>query len=99
MFSSPKATSFATLAITAWSSGSWKTDATVPTSRAGSVSRVSAPPTTTRPAKTPPWKCGTSPAIARRSVDFPEPDGAEQRDVLALAELERDAVEHRRAGT
>ena len=30
---------------------------------------------TTRPSNRPPWKCGTSPASARRSVDFPEPDG------------------------
>ena len=29
------------------------------------------PPTSTRPAKRPPWKCGTSPASARSSVDLP----------------------------
>ena len=33
------------------------------------------PAIVTRPAKRPPWKWGTSPARARRSVDFPEPDG------------------------
>ena len=27
-----------------------------------------------RPAKVPPWKCGTSPLAARSSVDLPEPD-------------------------
>ena len=27
------------------------------------------------PRTTPPWKCGTSPASARKSVDFPDPDG------------------------
>ena len=75
MFSRPKAISFATCAITIWSSGSWKTDATMPASWAGRASRVSSPPTTTLPEKTPPWKCGTSPASARRSVDLPEPDG------------------------
>ena len=37
--------------------------------------RVSSPPTSTRPEKRPPWKCGTSPASARSSVDFPDPDG------------------------
>ena len=35
MFSSPKATSFATRVITIWSSGSWKTEATVPASCGG----------------------------------------------------------------
>ena len=29
---------------------------------------------TTVPANVPPWKCGTSPAAARSSVDFPDPD-------------------------
>ena len=74
-FSSPKATSFATMVITTWSSGSWKTVATVPASSAGRARRVSSPATTTRPAKRPPWKCGTSPASARSSVDLPDPDG------------------------
>ena len=74
-FSRPNATSFATRLITAWSSGSWKTEATCPTSDAGADSRVSRPATITRPAKTPPWKCGTSPASARRSVDLPPPEG------------------------
>ena len=46
-------------------------DATVPASSAGRAARVSRPATTTRPAKRPPWKCGTSPASARRSVDLP----------------------------
>ena len=53
-FSSPNATSFATRLITIWSSGSWKTDATVPASSAGRVSRVSRPATTTRPENVPP---------------------------------------------
>ena len=34
-FSSPKATSFATIVITTWSSGSWKTVAAVPASSDG----------------------------------------------------------------
>ena len=74
-FSSPKATSLATIVITTWSSGSWKTVATVPASSAGRARRVSSPATTTRPSKRPPWKCGTSPARARSNVDLPEPDG------------------------
>ncbi len=74
-FSSPNATSFSTTVITTWSSGSWKTVATVPARSAGRATRVSRPATTTRPAKVPPWKCGTSPARARTSVDLPEPEG------------------------
>ena len=74
-FSSPNATSFSTRVITTWSSGSWKTEATVPASSAGPCERVSSPPTSTRPEKRPPWKCGTRPASARSSVDLPLPDG------------------------
>ena len=33
------------------------------------------------------------------SVDFPDPDGPSKRDVLAVAELQRDVVEHRRTGS
>ena len=40
---------------------------------------VSCPPTSTRPEKRPPWKCGTSPARTRRSVDFPSRTGREGR--------------------
>ena len=40
-FSSPNATSFTTRPITTWSSGSWKTVATVPASSDGRVRRVS----------------------------------------------------------
>ena len=97
-FSSPNATSLATIVITTWSSGSWKTVATVPASSAGRAVRVSRPATTTRPAKRPPWKCGTSPASARSSVDLPEPEGPKQRDDLAGLELERDAPQRRRSG-
>ena len=43
--------------------------------RAGAVLSVSCPPTVTRPEKRPPWKCGTSPQSARRSVDLPSPEG------------------------
>ena len=50
-FSSPNATSLATIVITTWSSGSWKTVATVPASSAGRAVRVSRPATTTRPAE------------------------------------------------
>ena len=60
---------------TIWSSGSWKTLATVPASSAGRVRRVSRPATSTRPSKRPPWNHGTRPANARSSVDLPEPDG------------------------
>ncbi len=74
-FSSPKATSFATIVITTWSSGSWKTVAAVPARSDGRTARVSRPATTTQPEKRPPWKCGTSPASARSRVDLPEPDG------------------------
>ncbi len=73
-FSSPKLTSARTRVSTTWSSGSWNSVATVPTRSAGGVVRVSRPPTTTRPAKRPPWKCGTSPDSARSSVDLPEPE-------------------------
>ena len=93
MFSRPKATSFATRIITIWSSGSWNTEATCPASWAGVASRVSRPHTTTRPENVPPWKCGTRPASARTSVDLPEPDGPSSDDVLAVGDLERDAVE------
>ena len=75
MFSSPKTTSARTRVNTTWSSGSWKSVATVPASSAGRTRRVSSPETSTRPEKRPPWKCGTSPASARSSVDLPEPDG------------------------
>ena len=37
--------------------------------------RVSSPATVTEPENRPPWKCGTSPARARSSVDLPEPEG------------------------
>ena len=49
--------------------------ATVPASSAGRCVRVSSPATSTRPAKRPPWKCGTSPASERSSVDLPPPEG------------------------
>ena len=74
-FSRPNATSDSTRVNTTWSSGSWKSVATVPASSEGRVSRVSRPAISTRPEKRPPWKCGTSPASARNNVDFPEPDG------------------------
>ena len=38
----------------------------------GPCSRVSSPPTVTRPAKSPPWKCGTRPQAARSTVDLPD---------------------------
>ena len=76
-FSGPNATSFATSPITTWSSGSWNRDATAPASTAGRTFRVSTPPTSTRPSNRPPWKCGTRPARARRSVDLP-PAGRSQ---------------------
>ena len=74
-FSRPNATSFAAIVITTWSSGSWKTVATVAARSAGRARRVSRPATTTLPAKRPPWKWGTSPESARSSVDLPEPEG------------------------
>ena len=69
----------------------------MPASSAGPCDRVSRPPTSTRPEKRPPWKCGTRPASARRSVDLPLPDGPEQRDDLAGVELERDVAHGRDA--
>ena len=45
----------------------------------------------TRPAKRPPWKCGTSPDRARRSVDLPDL-GAEERHDLARLERQRHVL-------
>ena len=78
--------------ITTWSSGSWKTDATAPGELGGPCVRVSSPADLTRPAKRPPWKCGTSPASARSSVDLPEPDGPSSATSSPALQLERDVV-------
>ena len=97
-FSSPNATSFATIVITTWSSGSWKTVATVPASSAGRAVRVSSPATTTRPAKRPPWKCGTSPASARSSVDLPEPEGPSSATTSPGSSSSETPAQRRRSG-
>ena len=73
-FSTASASSARTVDITTCVSGSCSNvPATAPIA-AGGCSRVSRPATVTRPAKVPPWKCGTSPAAARSSVDLPEPE-------------------------
>ena len=73
-FSSGNASSERTLPITTCVSGSWNSVPATAASSAGPCSRVSSPPHTSRPPNAPPWKCGTSPDAARRSVDFPEPE-------------------------
>ena len=73
--SRPNATSRATDPSTAWPSGSWKTIPAMRAIRAGRAVSVSWPATVTRPEKAPPWKCGTRPHRARRSVDLPSPEG------------------------
>ena len=98
MFSIPNATSRSTRERTICSSGSWKTLATVPASSAGRTVLVSRPAISTRPSNRPPWKCGTSPANARNSVDLPEPDWTEHGDDLARFDLQRDAAKRRGAG-
>jgi hypothetical protein len=73
-FSSGKASSWRTVPSTTCVSGSWNSVPATAASAAGACSRVSRPPTTARPPKTPPWKCGTSPEAARSSVDLPLAD-------------------------
>ena len=53
-FSSPNATSLFTRVNTTWSSGSWKSVATVPASSAGARGACRSPPTSTDPEKRPP---------------------------------------------
>ena len=94
-FSSPNATSFATRLITTWSSGSWKTDATVPGELARAASRACR---ARRRRRGPRRRRRGSAARARRAraaaSTCPSPDGAEQRDVLAVA---RSAARRRRS--
>ncbi len=73
-FSSGKASSARTVPISTWVSGSWNRLPTEADSAPGPWVRVSSPLTVTRPANSPPWKCGTSPAAARSRVDLPAPD-------------------------
>ena len=84
-------------AITAWSSGSWKTEATVPTSRAGSrlarIGTADDDPSGEDAAV----EVRDEPRDRPQERRLPRARRAEQRDVLALGDLERDAVEHRRA--
>ena len=63
----------ATVPMTTCVSGSWNSVPATAASAPGPCSRVSSPPTSSRPANSPPWKCGTSPQAARSSVDLPEP--------------------------
>ncbi len=72
--SSASASSARTELITSCVSGSWKSTPTNAPRRAGPCSRVSRPASVTRPAKRPPWKCGTRPQAARSSVDLPCPE-------------------------
>ena len=94
-FSSPNATSFSTRVITTWSSGSWKTDATVPASSAGPCERVSSPPTSTRPGEAAAVEVRHEPRERAQERRLAAAGRAEQRDDLAVLELERD-VAHRR---
>ena len=73
-FSSGNASSARTVPITTCVSGSWNSEPATADSSAGPCSRESRPPATSRPANSPPWKCGTSPPAARSSVDLPEPE-------------------------
>jgi len=54
MFSMPKASSFSTLVMTSWFSGSWNTIPTTLASLTGGVLRVSCPSTFTWPETFPP---------------------------------------------
>ena len=73
-FSSGNASSARTVPITTCVSGSWNSEPATADSSAGPCSCESRPPATSRPTNSPPWKCGTSPAAARSSVDLPEPE-------------------------
>ena len=72
--SSGNAISARTEPMTTCVSGSWNRLPAVADSAAGPWSRVSSPPQRASPANVPPWTCGTMPAAARRSVDFPAAD-------------------------
>jgi len=71
-FSRGKESSPRTVPMTTCVSGSWKSVPTARESSAGPLSRSSIPQISARPAKVPPWKCGTSPLAIRSSVDLPE---------------------------
>ena len=73
-FSSGNASSARTVPMTIWVSGSWNSVPATAAIAAGSCVRVSRPPASSRPANSPPWKCGTRPDAARSSVDLPEPE-------------------------
>ena len=73
-FSSGKASSLRTVPRTICVSGSWKSVPATALISLGPCSRVSRPATSTDPAASPPWKCGTSPHAARRNVDLPDAD-------------------------
>ena len=88
----PNDTSARTPSKTTWSSGSWKSVATLRRARPA-VSRVSQPPISTLPPKRPPWKCGTRPARARISVVLPQPE----RPPAARSHPARHRVRRRRA--
>ena len=76
-FSSGNASSARTVPISTCVSGSCSSVPATAASSPGPCSRVSSPAQRSRPANTPPWKCGTSPQAARSSVDLPEPDPPE----------------------
>ena len=92
--SSASASSARTVLITSCVSGSWKSDARVRRrAAAGPCSRVSRPASVTRPAKRPPWKCGTSPQAARSSVDLPAPESPASRQNSPGRDVEVDVAQ------
>ena len=93
MFSSPNATSFSTRVITTWFSGSWKTQATVPASSAGPCVRVSSPPTSTRAREAAAVEVRDETGQRAQQRRLAAAGRPEQRDELALVELQRDPVE------
>ena len=72
-FSSPNATSRATEEATTAAPGSWSTSPTDPVEPAAPPG--AAPSTSTVPVRSPASAVSSSPAIARSTVDFPEPLG------------------------
>ena len=87
-----KASSARTVPITICVSGSWSSVPQTAARSPGPCSRVSRPPTTARPANSPPWKCGTSPQAARSSVDLPDAESPASDDELARLDAQRDVV-------
>src|SRR5699024_884920 len=74
-FSRAKATSSATVGRHSWSAGSWPRVATRAASSGTGTWRGSEPHTLNSPVTCASMVCGTTPAMVRKSVDFPDPDG------------------------